>query len=346
MRRISEDFLHNSNLRSINLSAVTGRVLSSLSGAHTPNPNMSPYFLSIVIFAVLGFGLGIPSNTCIVIVYLESLRKKEKLSPSDVIFLAKGIVNILLQCLMSIQGMLFVFSLEVLYTKRLYPFVNISVYFFNYCSFWLTAWLSTHYCTSITNLSCGIFIWIKEIVSNFLNHILFLTAFGIFIVSVPGIWAVEKDNVILSYENGTVKDSIIRIRSSFPYFVSTNVLGCVLPLCLSLLCLFLTFSFLVRHVWRVKNNDSGSTRPNLQAHVTALRTIFFLLLIFTFFCMSQVLLFHRKSPELTQVMPIVSWCVRFLSPSTEAFVMFQASNKLKRIILRRFWTRNWRSTET
>ncbi|KAM5152756.1 putative taste receptor type 2 member 33 [Mantella aurantiaca] len=307
---------------------------------------LSPNFLPILIIAVLGFGLAIPSNTCIVVVYLESLRKKEKLSPSDVIFLAKGIVNILLQCLLCLQGMLFVFSLEVSYNKKLYPLVNISVYFFICCSFWLTAWLSTHYCTSITNLSCRIFIWIKGIVSNFLSHILFLTVFGIFIMVVPGIWSVKEDNIILSYENGTVKDSIIRIHSTFPYFVTTNILGCILPFWLSLLCLVLTFSFLVRHVWRVKNNDSGSNRPNLQAYITALRTIFFFLLIFTFFCMSQVLLFPRISQTLTQVLPTLSWCLRLVSPSMEASVMIQASNKLKRIILRRFWIRNWTTTET
>ncbi|XP_040211645.1 taste receptor type 2 member 40-like [Rana temporaria] len=271
---------------------------------------------------------------------LDIIRKKGKLSPSDVIFLGKGIVNILLQCVLSLQAILLVLSPEILYISPVFVFLNTSVYFLTYYSFWLTFWLSAHYCTSITNLSYEFFIWIKRIVSNFLSHLLFLTALGVFIVSVPGFWTVFGESPFQSPENST-EASDIRVHKLFSHFVPANTLGCILPFCLSLLCLVLTFSFLLRHVWRVKNNDSGSTRPNLQAHVTALRTIFFLLLMFTFFCMSQVLLFLQNV-----LLLIVSLSLRLLSPSVEAAVIFQASNKLRMINLRRFWIKSRRNTET
>ncbi|XP_077305951.1 taste receptor type 2 member 41-like [Lithobates pipiens] len=204
---------------------------------------------------------------------LDIIRKKGKLSPTDVIFLAKGIVNLLLQCVLSLQVMFYVLYLEILYIRSLYMFVNTSIYFLIYYNFWLTFWLSAHYCTTITNLSYGFFIWLKRIVSNFLSRLLFLTALGMFIVSAPGFWTMYAER-IQSSENIT-EYSVTRFHFSLPYFVAGNALGIILPFCLSLLCLVLTSSFLLRHVWRVKNNDSGSTRPNLQAHVTALRTIFF-----------------------------------------------------------------------
>ncbi|XP_077305975.1 taste receptor type 2 member 40-like [Lithobates pipiens] len=306
---------------------------------------MHPFFLSILVSSVLGLGLAIPSYTCIVMGNLDIIRKKKgKLSPTDVIFLAKGIVNLLLQCVMSLQGMLFVLSLEILYNRQVYAFISTSGYFLTYCNFWLTFWLSAHYCTTITNLSYGFFIWVKRIVSNYLNPLLFLTAFGIFIVSVPGFWAVYGESIQF-FENSS-EASLTRYRTTLSYFVPANTLGVILPFCLSLLCLVLTSSFLLRHVWRVKNNDSGSTRPNLQAHVTALRTIFFLLLIFIFFGITRMLMFFRGSPKFTDLMPMVNWSLRLLSPSVEGAVIFQASNKLRRIILRRFWIRSWRNTET
>ncbi|XP_073490760.1 taste receptor type 2 member 40-like [Aquarana catesbeiana] len=298
---------------------------------------MSLDSLSILVCSVLGLVLAIPSNTCIVMGNLDIIRKKGKLSPTDVIFLAKGIVNILLQCLMSLQGMLF--FLEVLF-RQVFAFVNTSNNFLTYCSFWLTFWLSAHYCTSITNLSYGFFIWLKRIVSNYLSQLLFLTALGMFIVSVPGFWAVDEESPFQSSENKS-KASGNFFSEQFSYFVPANTLGCVLPSCLSLLCLVLTLSFLLRHVWGEKNNDSGSTRPNLQAHVTALRTIFLLLLLFAFFCISQAGLFHTNP-----LLLIICLNLRLLSPSVEAAVIFQASNKLRRIILRRFLTRSWRNTET
>ncbi|XP_077305956.1 taste receptor type 2 member 40-like [Lithobates pipiens] len=269
---------------------------------------MHPLFLSILVSSVLGLGLAIPSYTCIVMGNLDIIRKKGKLSPTDVIFLAKGIVNLLLQCVLSIKGMLYVLSLEIFYIKQLYVFMSTSINFLTYYNFWLTFWLSAHYCTTITNLSYGFFIWVKRIVSNFLSQLLFLTALGMFIVSVPWFWAVNAVSLIQSSLNNT-NISVIRLDKVFSYFVPANTLGIILPFCLSLLCLVLTSSFLLRHVWRVKNNDSGSTRPNLQAHVTALRTIFFLLLIFTFFCGYQVIYFLSISSlsivlEFTIIIPI------------------------------------------
>ncbi|XP_073490763.1 taste receptor type 2 member 9-like [Aquarana catesbeiana] len=300
---------------------------------------MSPYSISILVCSVLGLSLAIPSNICIVMGNLDIIRKKGKLSPTDVIFLVKGIVNILLQCVMSLQGMFFVFSLETFYIRQVFGFMNTSIYFLTYYNFWLTAWLSAHYCTSITNLSYGFFIWLKRIVSNFLGQLLFLTALGVFIVSAPGSWIVFEES-IQSSENST-EASVIGFHKLLSYFVPANTLGCILPFCLSLLCLVLTFNFLLKHVWRVKNNDSGSTRPNLQAHVTALRTIFFLLLIFTLFCVSRVLIFPQNSLLLR-----VSLCLQIFSPSVEAAIIFQASNKLRWIILRRFWRKSRRNTET
>ncbi|XP_040211629.1 taste receptor type 2 member 40-like [Rana temporaria] len=300
---------------------------------------MSLDSLCVLVSSVLGLVLAIPFNTCIVMGNLEIIRKKGKLSSTDVIFLGKGIVNILLQCVLSLQGMFYVFSPEILIIRQVYVSVNTSGYFLIYYSFWLTVWLSAHYCTSITNLSYGFFIWIKRILSNFLNQLLFLTALGVFIVSVPGFWIVYGGS-IQSSENGT-EASINSFHFPVSYLVPANTLGIILPFFLSLLCLVLTFSFLLRYVWRVKNNDSGSTRPNLQAHVTALRTIFFLLLMFTFFCMSRVLIFFENSS-----LTIVSWNLQLLAPSVEAAIIFQASNKLRRIILRKFLTRSRRNAET
>ncbi|XP_073490732.1 taste receptor type 2 member 40-like [Aquarana catesbeiana] len=301
---------------------------------------LSPYSISILVCSVLGLGLAIPSYTCIVMGNLDIIRKKGKLSPTDVIFLAKGIVNILLQCVLSIEGMIYALSLETFYIIQVFVFMNTSDYFLAYYNFWLTFWLSAHYCTSITNLSYGFFIWIKRILSNFLSQLLFLTALGMFIVTVPCFWAVNAESLIQSSVNST-NTSVIGFHELFSYRVSANILGANLPFFLGLLCLVLTFSFLIRHVWRVKNNDSGSTRPNLQAHVTALRTIFFLLLMFSIFCVYQVIYFLPSSS-----LSIVFWNLQLLSPSVEAAVIFQASNKLRRIILRRFWTRSRRNTET
>lgn len=298
----------------------------------TPNLNMmSPRYFSVLISSVLGLGLAIPSNTCIVMGNLDIIRKKGKLSPTDVIFLAKGIVNILLQCFFALKGIFFLLPSASSSYINAYLFFTRVIYFLTYYSFWMSAWLSAHYCTTITNLSYGFFIWLKRIVSNFLSQLLFLTALGMLPVSILTTWAFNGGSPLQSSENSTeIFITNVVYHINYYYFMPANTLGCVLPFCLSLLCLVLTFSFLLRHVWRVKNNDSGSTRPNLQAHVTALRTIFFLLLMFAFFCIFQTVAF-LQNPSLI----IICWNVQILSPLVETAVIFQASNKLRKIILRR-----------
>lgn len=297
---------------------------------------------SVLFSAVLGLSLAIPSNTCIVIVNLESIRKKGR--PTDVIFLAKGIVNIILQGFLTLLGILFVSYLDFLRIKEVYSSMMVSTYFLTYYSFWLTAWLSAHYCTNITNLSCGFFIWLKRIVSKFLSQVLYLTALGTFPVSVLVTWAFNGEHHFQSAENSTKAPVFYHVNDLF--FVTATFLGCILPFFISLLCLLLTFSFLVRHVWRVKNSNSGSTCPNLQAYVTALRTIFFLLFIFTTLSICQVLMFIRRSPEIADPIGVASWTLRSLSPLAESAVTFQASNKLKRLILKSLWTKIWRNTKT
>nr|DBA18885.1 TPA: hypothetical protein GDO54_014779 [Pyxicephalus adspersus] len=300
---------------------------------------LSQFSLRSLIYAVLGLVLAIPPNTCIVIVNLKSIRKKEKLSPSNLIFLVKAIVNIFHQCLLSLQGMLFFWSSSVFHDNNVYSFIMVSVHFLIYYSFWLTVWLSAHYCTSITNLRIGFFIMVKRIVSNFLSHVLFLTALGLFPVSVLIIWAFSGDSNFHSHINSTEATADFAFYYViYSFLVPVTFLGCILPFCLILLCLLLTFSFLVRHVWRVKNNDSGSTLPNLRAHVTALRTIILFLLVFTSFFMSQVILFTRNTSEYAGSVDGVIWTFRLFSPSLEGFIIFQANNKLKRFILRKLWT--------
>ncbi|XP_073490770.1 taste receptor type 2 member 40-like [Aquarana catesbeiana] len=346
MRRISEGFFHNfSIIPTLNISfcLLSLDVSRHLCLELTPNLNMmTPNSIYCLIAAVLGLGLAIPSNTCIVMGNLDIIRKKGKLSPTDVIFLGKGIVNLILPCLLVLQGLNLVLSPEVSsYIRDLRLVDKISLYFLKYFSFWLTFWLSAHYCTTITNLSYGFFIWVKRIVSNFLSQLIFLTALVTFIMSVLVVQAFSEESCIQSAKNSTeTPATYIFYQVSLSYFVPMTFLGIILPFCLSLLCLVLTSSFLLRHVWRVKNNDSGPTRPNLQAHVTALRTIFFLLLIFTSSIMLQVLIFIKKPTESTDPIDRVTWTFRSLSPSVEAAVIFQASSKLRRIILRRFWTRS------
>ncbi|XP_040211657.1 taste receptor type 2 member 41-like [Rana temporaria] len=255
MRRMSEGFFHNSHSNSIIFCLLSLDVSRHLCPEITPNLNMlSPRSISFLVCSVLGLVLAIPSNTCIVMGNLDIIRKKGKLSPSDVIFLGKGIVNILLQGLISLQGMFFALCMEVCFVTEVRGFMNMAVYFLTYYSFWLTFWLSAHYCTSITNLSYGFFIWIKRIVSNFLSHLLFLTALGMFIVSVPWFWAVHGGSPLQSLKNST-RAFVIRYGIRLSYFMPGIFLGVILPFCLSLLCLVLTFSFLLRHVWRVKNNE-------------------------------------------------------------------------------------------
>ncbi|XP_063789034.1 taste receptor type 2 member 40-like [Pseudophryne corroboree] len=226
---------------------------------------LSPTLIVLLSIAFLQSEKAITLNMYIIIMDAKNVRNDTKLNPSHLIHLLRGLVNILLQWGLTVQGTLYVICVPLLFIKEvLFPLFIITLTM-TYCSFWLTAWLCAYYCTTITNFRYVLCVWLQRISSSSLLLLFLLTAGGTFLIGLLSFWNTKIEAEVKGSENSTSGTSFFSGTFNVNPLNSliTTILGCVLPFILILYSILLTVSSLLRHVCNMKQSDSGFTRPKL-----------------------------------------------------------------------------------
>ncbi|XP_040211586.1 taste receptor type 2 member 4-like [Rana temporaria] len=269
-------------------------------------------------------------NSFIFVFHLKSFRNGVKLNPSGLLQLVMGATNLSMRGLMLGTSILTLFLLVDV--GKLYRVIMIIIPFHLKFSYWLIAWLCAYYCTTITNIR--IFTWMKRILVSFLPHLLFLSVVVSFILPVLSVLylqvQISDDNSTLS--NGfrvSIPDSVVLLVMCFCSFP---------PFLVTLGALVVTMSSLFRHIRKVKKNDSGFAPPNLQAHVSAVRTMILFLLLALIVNVAEIvklmgLSFFNFSMGTAE---FIIWLLAVTFPSAEAAIIIQSSRKLKKRFLQMF----------
>ncbi|XP_077305926.1 taste receptor type 2 member 4-like [Lithobates pipiens] len=278
-------------------------------------------------------------NFLIFVFHLKSFRKGIKLNPSSLIQLITGAINI------SLHGITLGTSIGTLFfisqVATLYHAMMVIVPFHLKFSCWLIAWLCAYYCTTITNMAHRLFTWMKRILVSFLPHLLFLSAVVSFILPVQSVWYL---NVQIADENSTLSNIFPRFEVFISDFtvIAMSCLCSFLPFLMTLGSLVVTMSSLFRHIWKVKKNDSGFAPPNLQAHVSAVRTMILFLVLSVIVNVSEIvklmgLSFFNFSNGTAQ---FSIWLLAVTFPLAEVAIIIQSSRKLKKRFLQMFCAGN------
>ncbi|XP_063788994.1 taste receptor type 2 member 40-like [Pseudophryne corroboree] len=278
---------------------------------------------------------------------IKSIRNDKRLNPPHLIHLLRGLVNILLQSSLTVQGSLYVICVPVLFIREVYIPLFIINLTMTYCSFWLTAWLCAYYCTTITNFRYGLCVWLQRIRSSSLLLLLLLTAGGTFLIGLLFIWNVTLENEIKGSENSTLGTSFISETFNVNplYSLIATCLGCCLPFILILYSIILTVSSLMRHVCNMKQSDSGFTCPKLQAHLNAIRTVTLILIVFVTFCIAEIVLSTATFSTIPDGKILISWSIVMSYPAAESIIAIQASSKLRKMIVEKVSAVCWRNTK-
>ncbi|XP_073490709.1 taste receptor type 2 member 4-like [Aquarana catesbeiana] len=274
-------------------------------------------------------------NFFILVFHLKSLRKGIKLNPSSLIQLIMGAINISLRGIM--LGTSIVTLFLIFQVAKLYHAMMVIIPFHLKFSYWLIAWLCAYYCTTITNIKHRLFIWMKRILMSFLPHLLFLSAVVSFILPVQSVWYL---NAQISDDNSTLSNIFPRFEvfiSDFTVIAISCLCSC-LPFLVTLGSLMVTMSSLFIHIWKVKKNDSGFAPPNLQAHVSAVRTMILFLVLSVIVNVAEIvklmgLSFFNFSNGTVQ---FLIWLLAATFPLAEAAIIIQSSRKLKKRFLQMF----------
>ncbi|XP_073416666.1 taste receptor type 2 member 9-like [Dendrobates tinctorius] len=271
--------------------------------------------------------VAISLNASIIIINVKSLKGGWKRTPSDLIHVAMGMVNIILRGLL--LGHFVGLWLSTSYLTMAFSVTVITLPFLMHYTFWLTAWLCIYYCTSISNFSHRFFPWMKRWLTNVLPYLLMFSGLGSLVISIPGIWTLQMKIHTQDLGNETfIFTSVVIASTSIEYTVVSNMLGCCAPFMVILVSLITSVSSLLRHMCNIKLNNPQSLHPKLQPHVNAIGTMVLLLTLSGIFYTAETILFYTQS--LSDMRTVVCWCLIFVFPTIEAIIMIQASPKLRK----------------
>ncbi|XP_073502373.1 taste receptor type 2 member 9-like [Phyllobates terribilis] len=295
----------------------------------------SIFWTFILLGLFLDTGISLFLNIYIVIAAAKNIGNGVKVSPPDVIHLVMGLVDLVLQCSLTVQSLLFDLYAPTLFMRKTYvpmTILNLSLIYF---MSWLLAWLSAYYCTSIANFTHRLFLWSKRTISSTLWLLLLLSAVESFIIGISSIWSLNVEIEVSSPDNST--GEVFFVKGTFYFSLLhvqiATVLGSFLPFILTLLSILLTFSSLIRHMSRIKKKYSGITQ---QAHINGIRRISLLLLLSAVFCVTQLMYFSGRSSTSLDALNIISWLLITVFPAANAIIIIQASSKIKKAFVKIF----------
>ncbi|KAG8544864.1 hypothetical protein GDO81_021697 [Engystomops pustulosus] len=271
--------------------------------------------------------LGVGCNLWIVCVNLKDWRRGVHLSLPDQILSFMALLNAVMQNLFCFD----VSCLTTGYYDKFHPIhlkvVSILIFLVS-CNLWFTAWLSVYYYMRIVSFSGGLLLALKMRISDLLPKLLVMSIAESFIVGLlsslniyPEITGETIGNATYNY---TVEIPYIVIKSPF---LITAGLGGFVTFTLTLLSIGLTLCSLWRHVKRMNTSDGSFS--NVQAHITAVRTMVLLVTLHTAFSAASFYIVE-KTFIAGDYLTLFCWYFIIIYPKCQALVMITGNSKLKK----------------
>ncbi|KAM8812025.1 LOW QUALITY PROTEIN: taste receptor type 2 member 41-like [Rhynchonycteris naso] len=248
---------------------------------------MQPAFITlfILIFVLLCL-LGILTNGFIVLVLSREWRRFGRLLPSDMILISLGASRFCLQLLAIVHSFYYLtrpsesrYSL----TRKLF---RVHWHFLNLATFWFSAWLSVLFCMKIANFTHPTFLWLKWrfprsvpwlLLGSFLGSLL-----GACLLSQFFIWgnhSVSYDFLIRNFNGNLTYDEWSR-RIEIYYMMPLKCIMWSIPCFVFLVSTALLIDSLKRHTWTMQQNAHGLQDASTQAHIRALKSLIWFVVLF------------------------------------------------------------------
>ncbi|KAG8544863.1 hypothetical protein GDO81_021696 [Engystomops pustulosus] len=273
--------------------------------------------------------LGVGCNLWIVWVNLRDWRRGVHLSLPDQILSFMALLNAVMQNLFCID----VSCLTIGYYDSFNP-IRIKIIcgfvFLVSCHIWFTAWLSVYYYMRIVSFSGGLLLALKTRISDLLPKLLVMSIAVSLIFALPSFWNIYPEIHQKNFGNATYNYTV-EIRSiviTSPYLI-TSILGGTITLTLTLLSIGLTLCSLCRHVKTMSIAIGSSSRPQTQAHITAVRTMVLLVTVYSVYNVASLIVVMR-SFNFQDYVVLCCWYVTLVYPTLQALVMITGNAKLKK----------------
>ncbi|XP_068103533.1 taste receptor type 2 member 40-like [Hyperolius riggenbachi] len=240
-------------------------------------------FIYLFVVTVIAWLPGVGLNASIVAVYFREWRNNRNLNVCDKIFLSMALLNVFLQCFNSVNSFFNTFGISSPHAGNTLVVTAICSFSLMYGNFWQSAWLSIYYCLKLVKYSHHFFLQLKKTLSSSVSQILVVLLVGMFFINLP----------LLCTMRVQLLQNLTNIP--LPYIIVHNIrhlyvnimFGCCLPFLVSFVCIVLSVTSLLRHVWRIHQTSSQfSSSPQIKGHLQAARTMILQLSLNSVLCLA------------------------------------------------------------
>ncbi|NXB70530.1 T2R40 protein, partial [Donacobius atricapilla] len=216
-------------------------------------------------------------------------------SPYDMIMISLSSSKITLQCWITLDLFLNIFCERSYFEENIFGVIKTVYLFLNYSNLWFGSWLSVFYCIKVTSFTQPFFIWIKQRIARLVPWMLLTSWLCSITSTIPFAW-----DVYVVHSNFTAPSSMtnsssmgITRKDSLGVLILLCNASTALPLILSVVASVLLIRSLWIHTRRMQNNASGFRDPILEAHISALKSVCSLLILYvTYFIAFTFLLYN------------------------------------------------------
>ncbi|XP_077137113.1 taste receptor type 2 member 40-like [Ranitomeya variabilis] len=283
--------------------------------------------------AILGVTttLGIFTNCVIVSVNLVEKVKGKSLGSSDLILVTLGLSNITFQIVMMANDFLSLLWSDLYYSDEVYATFNALLFLPVYASFWFTVCLSVYYCLQIVIFTNPFLVRLKLEIPKLVPCFLVATALTSVAISVPAIWSTYREFPNEGAPTNQSLESNVP-KLSIAYLLSSNIIGCSIPLILVGISNCLILKSLRTKSKNLENsNSSVSPRPRTEAKERAARTVGWLLVLYLSFYISEIIMFVDLFPPSSVGFCVCLMVIYIYSPA-QSVILILGSPKLKKAI--------------
>ncbi|XP_069841098.1 taste receptor type 2 member 40-like [Dendropsophus ebraccatus] len=268
----------------------------------------------LLLTTISGFSI----NSSIVNEYCRTWSRNDQ--PGVHILFSTAVTTLLQQCSITLDGFLYIFGCYMMFVHEVYVIDFTILYFLIELSFWHATWLSVYYCLKLVNLPYRIFLQMRLRFSSFVPLLLIGSAIGSLLINAPFLWTVH----ITFLPNVTE----YKYEMFYPHTIGNMVFGCCFPFLITFTAIVLSISSLLSHIMKVKSNESNFRRPQLKAHIRAIRTMVTRLILDLILCLVSTGLLTSEL-TLGTVVDTACWIFLMLYPTFQSIIFILGNPKLK-----------------
>ncbi|XP_056419450.1 taste receptor type 2 member 1-like [Hyla sarda] len=276
--------------------------------------------------------LGFLLNLLIVMINLTWWLKGKALQSIDIIMTSLGSVRILLLSIY-LLGTLIDYFIAPVENSESHLSLIIVVMSVVFCSLWWGTVLGVFYCVKITTYRNHLFMRLKMNISSMVPWMLIGSMVISMISSLPCLWGTYSVKFThIDSGNTSNNDGMPYLKIQHLNLMLITFAGSILPLLIFCVSIYLLIASVLKHTRNMNSNNSEFSKPQMEAHKSALITmVSFLFFYLLYFVNSNLLILslHIKKPIFTYL------CSVGVSsyPSLHSIILIASNVKLKRSII-------------